>query len=51
MLKEVTEIISNLGYPIFISLVLGRTLLKSYKQLTEENKKLIEKIIEKDSTK
>ena len=46
MLKEVTEIISNLGYPIFISLVLGRTLLKSYKQLTEENKKLIDKIIE-----
>lgn len=46
MLKEVTEIISNLGYPIFISLILGRTLLKSYKQLTEENKKLIDKIIE-----
>lgn len=51
MIKEVTEIISNVGFPVFCSLVLGRTLLKSYKQLTEENKKLIDKITEKDSTK
>lgn len=51
MLKEVSELISNVGFPVFCSLVLGRTLLKSYKQLTEENKKLIDRVIEKDSTK